>query len=126
MKILQVAPYSPPVRGGIETYVLELSKCLSRKHEVTVFSCGKGDISIGNVKFKKFLALEIKHLPFTPKIDYPMPLKMFFSLLTFDYDVAIIHNRIFLTSFFAILASRIRKKPCILNRSKYSRSINDL
>jgi len=122
MRILQVAPYAPPVYGGIETYVLQLSKHLSRKHEVVVFSCGKGDINIGKVRYRKFFALEIKNLPFAPKIDYPIPLKMFFSLLKSDYDVAIVHNRIFLTSFLSILACRIRGKPCIL---KIGQSIAD-
>ncbi|MHA1833855.1 MAG: glycosyltransferase family 4 protein, partial [Candidatus Baldrarchaeia archaeon] len=89
-----------------------------RKHEVTVFSCGKGDINLGKVRYKNFFALEIKNLPFAPKIDYPIPLKMFFSLLNAHYDVAIIHNRVFLTSFLSVLACRIRRKPCILKEGQ--------
>ena len=114
MRILQVAPYSPPVRGGIETYVLELSRCLSRRHDVTVFSCGKGETVIGRIRFRRFLALEVNQLPLPFKKHYPIPIRMFFSLLTHNYDVAIVHDYIFITSFLAILACKIRKKPSIL------------
>ncbi len=38
MKIIQVTPFFYPVIGGVETHVFEISKRLSKKHEVTVFT----------------------------------------------------------------------------------------
>ena len=42
MRIAVVAPYSPPVVGGIKTYISELVKRLSKENDVRVFTCGRG------------------------------------------------------------------------------------
>ncbi|MFZ7138726.1 MAG: glycosyltransferase family 4 protein [archaeon] len=115
MKIALVTPYFPPNIGGIETYVYELAKRLSKHHDVYVFTCGRGMTeTYGNVKVFRMKAIDIQNLPFPIKIPYPIPLSLMFKLAKFDVDIIHVHGHAFFTSLEAAVAARIVHKPLIL------------
>jgi len=116
MKIALVAPYFPPVIGGIETYIYELAKRLSKENEVYVFTCGRGVTERYNgVKVFRLRAIDIKNLPFPLKIPYPIPASLMFKLAKFDLDIIHAHGHAFMTSFQAALAARLAHKPFVLS-----------
>jgi len=115
MKIALVAPYFPPVVGGIETYVYELAKRLSKYHEVYVFTCGRRVIETFNgVKVFRVGAIDLQDFPLPFKIPYPIPLSLIFKLTRFDIDLIHMHGHMFATSFEAAFASRLFHKPLVL------------
>lgn len=115
MKIVLVTPYFPPNVGGIETYVYELAKRLSKENTIYVFTCGRGVTEkYDGVKVFRLKAIDIQNLPFSLKIPYPIPLSLVFKLAKYDVDIIHVHGHAFITSFEAAVASRLVHKPLIL------------
>lgn len=115
MKIALITPYFPPNIGGIETYIYELAKRLSKYHEVYVFTCGRGVTeTCDKVKVFRLRSIDIQNLPFSLKIPYPIPLSLMFKLAKFDVDVIHVHGHAFFTSLEACLAAKLSHKPLIL------------
>ena len=115
MRIALVTPYFPPNIGGIETYIYELARGLSRFHDVYVFTCGRGlTEKCGKVKVFRHRAIDVQNLPFPLKIPYPVPLSLMFKLARFDVDVIHVHGHAFFTSLEAALASKLAHKPLVL------------
>ena len=87
MKIIHITPYFQPNIGGIETYVYELTKRLSRYCDVEVFTCGGGFTEeVAGVIVHRLRAIDIKDMPFHLKIPYPIPPTLLFHIATSDAD----------------------------------------
>jgi len=115
MKIALVAPYFLPVVGGIETYVYELARRLSKDHTVYVFACGQGTNENRNgVKVFKLRAIDTQDFPFHVKVPYPIPFSLVSAIRRFDADIIHAHGHAFATSFMAALASKLDHKPFLL------------
>ena len=115
MKIALIAPYFPPNIGGIETYIYELARRLSKQHKVEVFTCGRGVIERYNgVKVFRLRAIDLQNIPFRPRIPYPIPASLMFKLVESDVDLIHAHGHAFITSFQAALAARLTNKPFVL------------
>jgi len=115
MKIALVTPYFPPDVGGIETYTYELAKRLSRENEVCVFTCGSGTTeTCDGVKVFRFRAIDVKDLPFSLKVPYPIPASLLFRLAKYDVDIVHAHGHAFATTLQAALAARIAHRPFVL------------
>jgi len=116
LKVALVAPYFPPVVGGIETYVYELSKRLSERDIVVyVFTSGNGTAETSDgVEVFRLRALDVKDLPLPLKIPYPIPFSLISKLAEVDADVIHVHGHIFFTSLEGAIASRIARKPLVL------------
>lgn len=115
MKIAFVVPYFLPVVGGIETYIYELARRLSKDHAVYVFACGQGITeSREGVKVFKLRAIDAQNLPFHLKIPYPIPISLIYKLTRFDVDIIHAHGHAFAPSFLAGFASKLVYRPLVL------------
>ena len=115
MKIIHIAPYFPPDIGGIETYIYELTKRLSRYCDVEVFTCGGGFTKeVAGVVVHRLRAIDIRDMPFHLKIPYPIPPTLLFHAAMSDADIIHVHGHAFATTFEGALAARITKKPLIM------------
>ena len=115
MRIALIAPYFPPNIGGIETYIYELAKALSKENEVYVFTCGRGITeTYDGVKVFRLRAIDIKDMPVPLKIPYPIPASLLFKLARARIDLIHAHGHAFITSLQAALAARLTHKPFIL------------
>jgi len=116
LKIAFVTPYFPPTIGGIETYIYELVKRLSDNGmSVYVFASGNGSAEIiDGIKVFRLKAIDVNHLPLSPKIPYPISPYLMFKLKKIDLDIIHAHGHAFITSFEAALASQLIHKPFIL------------
>ena len=57
MKILRIMPNPPPFRGGMEFRVNEMSKILSKKHDITILTGGfpkNSEKKINGIKYIYF------------------------------------------------------------------------
>ena len=115
MKVAHVTPYFPPNVGGIETYVYELTKRLSRYCDVEVFTCGRGFTEkAADVIVHRLRAIDIRDMPFHLKTPYPIPPTLLFHAATSDADIIHVHGHAFVTTFEGALAARITKKPLVM------------
>jgi len=110
-----VTPYFPPNVGGVETYVYELTKRLSRYCDVEVFTCGRGFTEkVAGVTVHRLRAIDIRDMPFHLKIPYPIPPTLPFHVAMSDADIIHVHGHAFVTTFEGALAARITKKPLVM------------
>jgi len=115
LKIIHITPYFPPNIGGIETYVYELTKRLSRYCDVEVFTCGGGFTEeVVGVIVHRLRAIDIKDMPFHLKIPYPIPPALLFHVAMSDADIIHVHGHAFFTTFEGALAARITRKPLVM------------
>jgi len=115
LKVAHVTPYFPPNVGGIETYVYELTKRLSRYCDVEVFTCGRGFTEkVVGVTVHRLRAIDIRDMPFHLKIPYPIPPTLLFHVAMSDADIIHVHGHAFVTTFEGALAARITKKPLVM------------
>ena len=115
MKIALIAPYFPPNIGGIETYIYELARKLSKQHKVEVFTCGRGVTeSYNGVKVFRLRAFDLQNIPIKPSIPYPIPFSLIYKLVESDVDLIHAHGHAFIPSFQAALAARLANKPFVL------------
>ena len=109
MRVAQVTKYFHPHKGGIESNVLGISEGLAeRGHDVLVLTTNtpsSGEIEelsgIKILRSKSFFTLF--NTPFAPGI--------FVNLMKEDYDLIHLHMPDPFNSVYALLASKIRKKP---------------
>ena len=99
MRIIHITPYFPPDIGGIETYVYEVTKRLSRYCDVEVFTCGGGFTKeVAGVVVHRLRAIDIRDMPFHLKIPYPIPPTLLFHAAMSDADIIHVHGHAFATT----------------------------
>jgi glycosyltransferase involved in cell wall biosynthesis len=109
MRVAQVTKYFHPHRGGIESHVLGISEGFARRgHEVLVFTSDvpgarEGDELDGIKVFRSPVFFTLFNGPFAPGILN--------DLLREDYDLIHAHLPDPFNSVFALIASKIKKKP---------------
>jgi len=109
MKIAQVTKYFHPHRGGIESHVLGISEGFARKgNEVLVYTsktpeAGDGDEIDGIKVLRSRIWFTLFNGPFAPGILR--------DLLRGEYDLIHVHLPDPFNSVFALIASKVRKKP---------------
>ena len=116
MKIAIFPGHFLPHTGGLETHVDELSKYLSKNHEITIFTpntekAKEKEIIHNNVKVLRYPAFFI-----IPNFPFPKFWKRkFWSLLKEIKKPSIVmtRTRFFLNSFIGLLYSKIKRKPLI-------------
>jgi len=115
LKIALITPYFPPKIGGIETYVYELARRLSKQHRVEVFTSGRGVTEMyDGVKVFRLRSIDLQNIPFRPRIPYPIPISLMLKLVESDVDLIHAHGHAFVPSFQAALAARLTNKPFVL------------
>jgi glycosyltransferase involved in cell wall biosynthesis len=115
LKIALVAPYFPPMVGGIETYIFKLAEELSENNTVYVFTCGRGTTeTYHDIVIFRLRALDVMNLPLHIGIPYPIPASLVLKLSKYDADIIHAHGHAFITSFQAALAAKLTKKPLVL------------
>lgn len=109
MRIAQVTKYFYPRRGGIESHVEGISEEFIKKgHSVTVYTSKEAGAK-NNEEYKGIRVLRSKtwftlfNGPFTPGI--------LVNLLLGEYDLIHVHLPDPVNSVFALIASKIKKKP---------------
>lgn len=109
MRVAQVTKYFHPHRGGIESNVLGISEGLAdRGHDVLVLTSklpkdGQTEELSGITILRSACFFTFFNDPFTPGI--------FINLMKEDYDIIHLHMPDPFNSIYALLASKIRKKP---------------
>lgn len=112
MRIAQVTKYFYPHTGGIETHVFGISGgFIERDHSVLVFTSNKPlanrEERLGGIKvFRSSALFTLFNGPFAPGI--------FIDLMRRNYDLIHLHLPDPFNSIFALIASKIRKKPLIV------------
>jgi glycosyltransferase involved in cell wall biosynthesis len=109
MRVAQVTKYFHPHKGGIESNVLGISEGLAdRGHDVLVLTSklpkdGQTEELSGITILRSACFFTFFNDPFTPGI--------FINLMKEDYDIIHLHMPDPFNSIYALLASKIRKKP---------------
>ncbi len=112
MKILHVAAYYHPFKGGVETYIQKLSEAMVKQgHEVTVFCAnipkGKSKEVINGVTVRRFPCLfRVSYLPILPTIKL--------ALILSDTDIYHFHIAPPILPEIGLLLAKLKKKRAIL------------
>jgi len=118
MRIIQVVHSFYPSLGGIENHVYELTKELSEKNEVVVYTTGKErkDEMIGKVLVRRFHAI---NFPFFSSVNFSPGL--FYSLLKERGDIFHSHGFGSLMPLFTAKIAWLKRKPFIFTLHGYPR-----
>ena len=112
MKIAQVTKYFYPHSGGIETHVFGICNgFIERGHKVLIFTSNepwtkRRERLYGMRIFRSSIFFTLFNGPFAPGI--------FIDLMKEDYDLIHLHLPDPFNSIFALIASKLRKKPLIV------------
>ena len=114
LRILEISSCFPPSRGGVETFVNELSKRLALKgHDLTVVTSSRGAAA----KFHRERVGRLEVIRFPEKwhmFEAPLVPKIAMSVLTREYDVVHVNGLNPTISDLAILFAKLRRKPVVL------------
>lgn len=105
MKILQISSVPVTYPGGTEKVVLELSKNLSKKHEVTILQTDLylgGKIKLGKSKIGKVNVITCKNDSFLGGFGYSKEFKKKLEGVWEDFDIVHIHGHGRFTSDFSL------------------------
>lgn len=121
MNILHISPYFPPDHwGGIELHVFELSKYLSKHHQVTVIASlpkNKSTVeAIGRVRVVKLRGFEIRGVsPLFTRIENPLIPNLSSMMRKLNsFDLVHAHGQEYAISYFAIREAVRSGTPCVL------------
>jgi glycosyltransferase involved in cell wall biosynthesis len=117
MKIIHVThSFFPYSYGGRERMVLEWSKCVSKRNDVTILTSSDRLLKL---EVKKFGKINVYYLPsFTINLVssiYRIPPFVLFFLLERDFDICHAHDFHHFTTLLSTLACRIKGKPIVLS-----------
>lgn len=112
MKIMHIAPYYHPFRGGVESYIKNLSEAMVRQgHEIEVLCSnvprGKAVETINGVKVRRFPCwFRISYLPIIPTVKW--------ALLRSRADVYHLHIAPPLLPEVGLMFAKLKRKPVVL------------
>ena len=109
MKILLVAKYFYPIKGGIETVIYETAKCLIKLgHEVTV-------ITVGNKSKEKIDGIDVIRTPSLLSLSgEPIALGFFNEIMKEDFDICHLQAPNPFQNMMAVSACILKKKPWVI------------
>ncbi len=114
MRICHVSSCFPPSRGGVETFVYQLSKLMvERGHQVTVITSDRGTCS---GKHREWVnGIEVIRYPERFHLfEAPIMPQIALHLLREDYDILHVHGMVPTISDLALIIGRFKGKPAIL------------
>lgn len=112
MKIAQVTPYMYPHLGGVESHVLELSKCLKRRgHDVTIITT----LLEGTKERETVEGIPVIRVkPLLMTLSTPVIHNLEKTILKEDWDIIHAHSPPPLTDFFSLRAAKKTDTPFVL------------
>lgn len=114
MKILIVAPYFPPKKGGVENYSYHISQLISQKgHEVIILTSGNND-SIEEIDEMKVIRIKPDLMLSNTPIDFNLKNKICRIIRENNIDIVNAHTPVPFYADMAARASKMNNIPFIL------------